>query len=29
MQVLSFEYNVPRVLVVLCAKFGEIPTTDP
>jgi hypothetical protein len=29
MQVLYFEYDVPSVLVVLCAKFGEIPTTDP
>jgi hypothetical protein len=29
MQVHIFEYNVPNILVVLCAKFGEIPTTDP
>jgi hypothetical protein len=29
MQVLSFEYNVPRVLVVLCAMFDEIPMIDP
>jgi hypothetical protein len=29
MQVPIFEYNVPRILVVLCAKFGEIPTIDP
>jgi hypothetical protein len=29
MQVHIFEHNVPRVLVVLCAKFGEIPMIDP
>jgi hypothetical protein len=29
MQVHIFEYNVPRMLVLLYAMFGEIPTTDP
>jgi hypothetical protein len=29
MQVLSFGYYLPRMLVVVCAKFGEDPTTDP
>ena len=29
MQALSFEYVVHLVLVVVCAKFREIPTTDP
>jgi hypothetical protein len=28
MQLLSFGYDVPRVLVVVCAKFGEIPMMD-
>jgi hypothetical protein len=29
MQVPSFKYVVPRVLVVICAKFGKFPRTDP
>jgi hypothetical protein len=29
MQVLSFGYYLPRMVVVICAKFGEDPTTDP
>jgi hypothetical protein len=29
MQVLSFEYVVPKVLVVICAKFRETPMMDP
>jgi hypothetical protein len=28
MQVLSFGHYLPRVLVVIRAKFGEIPMTD-
>jgi hypothetical protein len=28
MQALSFEYVVSKVLVVICAKFHEIPTMD-
>jgi hypothetical protein len=28
MQVLSFEYDVPKVLVVIYAKFGKDPTID-
>jgi hypothetical protein len=28
MQVLSFEYVVPRVLVSLCVKFDKIPSTE-
>jgi hypothetical protein len=29
MQVFSFGYYLPRVLVVICVMFGEDPTTDP
>jgi hypothetical protein len=29
MQVFSFGYYLPRVSVVICAKFGEDPMTDP
>jgi hypothetical protein len=29
MQVHIFVYNVPMMLVVLCAKFGAIPMIDP
>jgi hypothetical protein len=29
MQLLSFEYDVPKVLVVICAKFGKDPMMDP
>jgi hypothetical protein len=29
MQVPSFKYVVPRVLVVICAKFGKFPRIDP
>jgi hypothetical protein len=29
MQVFSFGYYRPKVLVVVCAKFGEDPMMDP
>jgi hypothetical protein len=29
MQVFSFGYYLPMVLVVICVMFGEDPTTDP